>query len=396
MLLLARRLLARALALPTLAYVLWACGSSVRPSSAWFPPEGAVNIARVEGTRLFVSAATPDYPPVALLDGAVSPAEWKPGAGWETTFDGPLLRNRYFSPEQEVLDEPFEWEGLRRDFRAGKMHAALAWALFEFPKPRTISAVAVHTVNTSDLPANRFGVRDLLVEYYDQPTDRWMKVVPFDSRFGADNTVEENTRAHIAIAFHPVRTTHLRLAVRWTNDAEKTRSFTVMGRREEYARATVRIAEVEVFGTPEEGDVNASVAEEQFPEDALTDRAETSAPPTTDEQAALQTVVAYAEAYAQHDVDALMQTISDTYLSDGETRQAFERRMRLTFSEFPYVVFEFGAPALHELEQTRATASLGYRLRLTPRLRQESVGTLTFALAKVGDAWRIEHIRSSR
>jgi len=224
-------------------------------------PSNLINLARTEGTRLYVPSASEDYPPIALVDGVQKVDAWQRGAGWELAFDGAFLRNRLFEPSRDVtVQEPLEWLGLRRDFRGGKEYSALGWVIFELPGKRTLNGVVLYSVDTPEYPAGRFGVRDILVEVWDEPTDRWVRVVPIGGSATKQNTVEGNRSAKIHVPFQPVRSDLIRIAIRWTNDAVKTRSLTVMGRLEEYVKATVRLTEIEVYGIPESGDVLAEVA----------------------------------------------------------------------------------------------------------------------------------------
>ncbi|MEO2004929.1 MAG: hypothetical protein ABGY41_12610, partial [Candidatus Poribacteria bacterium] len=130
------------------------------------------------------------------MDGLTTVDEWRPGAGWELSFDGAFARDRYFDPDTDLTSsEPIEWEGLRREHRQGKEHAALAWILLELTRQRVVESVTVHSVDTVELPAARYGVRDVLVQYWDSATGRWLPVVLEDGETPTRHTVTANVLA---------------------------------------------------------------------------------------------------------------------------------------------------------------------------------------------------------
>ena len=364
------------------------------PSIPLGPPPKTVNLARVRGTRLIVPSATADYPPQTLVDGITEVDSWKPGAGWQLTFDGPLLRNRYFSADTDMnVDEPIEWEGLRRDYRQGKEYSALGWILFEFQEPHVIRAVSLHSVDTEEYPADRFGVQDVFIQYWDEPTGRWLPTVPREGPRSKSNTVFNNKQAHLRVEFHPIRTGLLRIAIRWTNDTKRVRSFTVMGRREEYVKGTIRLVEVEVFGEPLEGDELTTQTTQRLPE-----RSERAGMPSAEDvgpEAALQVVWAYADAYAGHDLDRLMETIAPTYDADGEDAEALRERMEQTFREFPDYLFRLSEPVVERFDGGTAIISTHFWLQLNPLLPRAAEGRMTFTLIRMGDRWRIQRIEAS-
>lgn len=377
-----------------LLFAVWGCAATIpyptpNITSQEHLPMNLVNLARTEGTRLYVPSASEDYPPRALVDGVRRVDVWERGSGWELVFDGAFLRNRLFKPENDpTIQEPLEWLGLRRDFRNGKEYSAFGWILLQLPGKRTLHEVVLYSVDTPEYPATRFGVRDVLVEVWDEPTDRWVRVVPLGGNATNWNSVEDNVQAELRIRFQPVRSDLVRVAIRWTNEAEKTQSFTVMGRREEYAKATIRLTEVELYGVPEPGDTLADVVRQHLPEVP----SETSQKEATD--AVLTAVRQYLNAFADHDLETLMNTIAPTYFGEGENREKLRQRLHSTFEEFPYYLFTYTPPRIEQLNPDSATVVSEYSLQLSPLVPRKAQGSLVFTLLKVGDTWMIQEIRT--
>ena len=359
------------------------------------PETPQINLSRVRGTQMIVPSATADYPPLTLVDGVTEVDVWEPDAGWELAFDGGFARDRYFDPATDAsVDEPVEWEGLRRDFRQGKEQSALAWILFQFARERVVESVTLHSVDTDEYPARDYGVRDVLVQYWDSATQRWMSVVLADGGTPTHHTVTANPLGRLDIDFHPVRSDLVRVAVRWTNDAVKKRSFTVMGRREEYVAATVRLVEVEVYGDRADDDELAETVRQSLPEANAAPGAAAEPRTPGESDAIMATVLTYVEAYAQRDLDLLVQTISPQYLSDGEDADGLAERMARTFEEFGHFLFRVTDAHVERSDDSTAVVSARYWLQLNPLLARSTEGTLTFGLTRVGESWLISEMHA--
>jgi len=114
-------------------------------------------------------------------------------------------------------------------------------------------------------------------------------------------------------------------------------------------------------------------------------------PPTENPtEKALDVVRTYLNAFADHDLDRLMETIAPTYSSEGEDREGLRRRLRDTFDEFPYYLFTYSPPRVDQIGPNTVSVVADYSLRLSPLLPRTATGTLVFVLTKVGDAWRIQ------
>ncbi|MBM3214965.1 hypothetical protein FJZ36_08630 [Candidatus Poribacteria bacterium] len=350
----------------------------------------ATNLARLEGNRLYVPAAVEGFGPLALVDGVTAPSEWEPGSGWQVEFTGALLRNRVFDPsDHDAAEEPVEWMGLRRNFRGGKEYSCLGWVILEMSRPRVVTGIVLHSVDTAEFPASKFGVRDVLVECWDAATDRWMRAIPVGGPDSRWNTVEEATAPRIAVPFQPVRTDLVRVAIRWTNASTRTRSLTVMGRREEYASGTIRLTELEVLGPAEPDDVVAVAASERVPETPSDLEHQSAEQRRADESLAATTVSAYMRAYEEHDIVALAATLDASFQSGEDDRTAFLERTEETFRAFPYFLFRYEPPAIERVTADEASAVVNYSLRLSPLVPRTATGSLVFRLARTGDQWKI-------
>ena len=216
------------------------CGSQ---TALFQPAPRLVNLARLPGTTVAVSSWEEGFDPAVLTDCVVSAEEWSPAVGWESPFEGALERRRLFNIETDAnaAAEPFEWLGLRRNYRLGKEYAAVGWVLISFEKPRKAARVVLHSVDTERYPATRFGVRDVLVQYWDAAQSRWIDA----------GETRGNRRPELAVSFDPVETQYLRAAVLWVNGSEKKGAFRAQGRHEFYISGTIRLHEVEAYGIAE-------------------------------------------------------------------------------------------------------------------------------------------------
>jgi len=355
------------------------------------PERPQINLSRVKGTQMIVPTATADYPPLTLVDGVTEVDVWAPGAGWELLYDGAFVRDGYFDAETDLTAvEPTEWEGLRRDYRQGKEQSALAWVLFQLARERVVESVTLYSVDTAEFPAAAHSVRDVLIQYWDSATARWVPVVLETGDTPTRHTVTANTSAKLDVDFHSVRTDLIRVAVRWTNDTVRKRSFTVLGVREVYVEGAVRLTEVEVYGEREDDDVLADTVRQRLPEESDgTDGADVSA-----SDAIMATVMAYVEAYATRDLDRLMLTISPDYLGEGEDHAALRKRLAGTFEEFSHFLFRLQDANIDSRDGDTAIVSARYWLQLNPVLARSTEGSLTFVLANIGDQWLIREIRA--
>ncbi|MDE0020791.1 MAG: hypothetical protein OXT69_05375 [Candidatus Poribacteria bacterium] len=217
------------------------CGSQ---TALFQPAPRLVNLARLPGTTVDVSSWEEGFDPTVLTDGVVSAEEWSPAVGWESTFDGALERRRLFNVEVDAAaaGEPFEWKGLRRNYRLGKEYAAFGWVLIRFDKPRKAARVVLHSVNTERYPATRFGIRDVLVQYWDDAQRLWVNA----------GEARGNQLPRLAVSFDPVETQYLRAAALWVNGSQKQDAFRAYGRYEFYVTGTIRLHEVEAYGIAED------------------------------------------------------------------------------------------------------------------------------------------------
>ncbi len=217
------------------------CGSQ---TALFQPPPQLVNLTLLPGTTVAVSSWEEGFDPAALTDGVVSAEEWSPAAGWEWVFDGALERRRLFNVEIDAnaAAEPFEWRGLRRNYRLGKEYAAFGWVMIRFDQPRKAARVVLHSVDTERYPATRFGVRDVLVQYWDDAQSVWVNA----------GETRGNRLPRLAVSFDPVETQYLRAAVLWVNGSQKQDVFRAYGRHEFYVKGTIRLHEVEAYGIAED------------------------------------------------------------------------------------------------------------------------------------------------
>ena len=167
-----------------------------------------------------------------------------------------------------------------------------------------------------------------------------------------------------------------------------------MGRREEYVAATVRLVEVEVYGDRADDDELAETVRQSLPEANAAPGAAAEPRTPGESDAIMATVLTYVEAYAQRDLDLLVQTISPQYLSDGEDADGLAERMARTFEEFGHFLFRVTDAHVERSDDSTAVVSARYWMQLNPLLARSTEGTLTFGLTRVGESWLISEMHA--
>jgi len=245
-----------------------------------------VNYALTEnGAKIYVSEDNPDHPASTLNNGITSSENWHLGEGWESHFDGRFSYGRYGGYDENwlraqweetmryegrrpsdirtdpgsIIEEDYKWRGLRSTYA----YYAMGWVVVELPEPKRINRVIVYTVDSEKLPAKEYGVRDVLVQYWSMRAKSWQNVDRYGKKIGQkDNSIRDNVDQKIVFRFKPVETDKVRVAIRWTNDTEKSK----LGfyRSIVHAKGTVRLTEIEIYGTekkPEEPREDAELKE---------------------------------------------------------------------------------------------------------------------------------------
>jgi ketosteroid isomerase-like protein len=427
-----------------------------------------INYALPEnGGKVIVSGDNPSHPASTLTNGITSSEKWDSGEGWETTFEGPFQRGVYYEygrdawlsglfgrggggfggargnpnqqrprPQLGVVETDPMWRGLRGNsfYAGGEVQTALAVAVVEFPEEKQIGRVVVYTVDSEKYPADEYGVSDLLLQYWAESGRSWFNVDRYGKAVGQKHdSILNNKSGRIVFRFKPVKTDKIRLAIRWTNDTEMYKA----GLGSHYAKGTVRLTEIEVYGfekktsdpqnvnvaatgrsplqmTPQQPqekvnqlEVAESESESESVEAPEPDPLETTLEEietekvkksVVDDRSSIKELIGvYEQAYKNRDLETFVSTISPNYARDGENFQQLRSRMEKLFAKYDRVDFTLNE-VLVDQNGELATVAANYSAKLeegkNPPL--ELSGRLFFKLSKEKDGWKIVRIDTQR
>ncbi|HIE29728.1 TPA: hypothetical protein EYP66_20865 [Candidatus Poribacteria bacterium] len=392
-----------------------------------------VNYALSEnGTVILVSEDNPNHPVSTLNNGIISSEDWDNGEGWESHFDGRYDLGRYFeygsnawaaamafearerermlsgdrSTRTQVNPEDFEeeddnWRGLRGNSAfGGRIYSSMGWVVFEFPEEKLVNRVIVYTIDSEKYPAKKYGVNHLRLQYWTPQAKGWQNVERFGKGKGQQfDSIRDIRTGKITFRFKPVRTSKIRLVILWTNDSKRYKFGYFR-----YARGTIRLVEVEIYGTEskEEAGAIASADElelSQLLEETKTDESSERVPTLEDVQtnAVEATIRSYERAYRNKDLKNLMSTISAEYFRDGETYQQLESKMQNLFHGYEDIDFTLQGLRVERTEQD-AEVEANYYLKLYSDGVQDSAysGKLFFNLSNTNGMWKITQISTKR
>ena len=340
------------------------------------------------GGKLFVSKDNPKHPASTLNNRNTHSEDWDAGEGWESVFDEAYWYGRYFGYglyDNIFGSEDYKWRGLR-DFRY--IQSAMGWVIIEFPSEKLINRVDVYTIDSKKYPAKKYGVNHLMLQYWTPQAKGWQVVQRFGKGKGQQfDSIRDINTGKVVFRFKPVKTSKVRLAVLWTNDAEKE-----PGNWPKYAEGTIRLIELEVYGFEKmKGEIPVSKAEVTKPEELFLTE-ETS----NGQSAAIETIVRnYEQAYRDKDIAEFMKNISPDYNRRGETYQELEAKMSELFKKYENINFSLGKLKISQNVQ-KATAEAKYSLRLEKTGGESSsyAGKLIFKLSISDGDWRIFCVES--
>jgi flagellar hook-associated protein 2 len=148
------------------------------------------NVASAKsGATINASSEMDGFPASSLIDGQTTVSSWGAGSGWSSG----------------VADSP-------------------GWVEIQFASMKTIDSMNIYTVHTPEMPAGKYGARDVSVEYWDIATSDWKSLTGYSN----------NDLSLVGLDFSPVTTNKIRVNVTGVNGDDT---------QNDYARLT----EVEVF-----------------------------------------------------------------------------------------------------------------------------------------------------
>jgi len=361
--------------------------------------KGLVNLALASnGTRFIVSKANPDHPAHTLNNGITSSENWDQGEGWESKYEGRFSRGGYVYREDDPrLDEmrrsgdaqDFDpddpaWRGLRAQTTwGGGISTALGWVIIEFPEQKMVNRVVIHTIDSAEYPAAKFGVSDVQLQYWTHVVDSWKVVERFGKGKGqAGNSIRNSKSRVITFRFQPVKTSKLRLIIRWTNDSRQYNRGNYT-----YSSGTIRLLEIEAYGyeKDEQAEAEAEVVAASVIQDA-------------NEIAEIEIIVDnYVDGYNRQKTDMLMSSISPDYSKDEEKYPDLKKRMESVFEGYEHTGLELKNLEI-ELTDGGAKATSTYTAQYegaadgSPPVTAS--GILIFRLSDATGQWKITRIDS--
>lgn len=382
-------------------YLIFLAGCAKSSSLVDFVKEGGletsglVNLAlAANGARVTVSNDNQDHPAATLINGITSSENWSQGEGWETSYEGRFARGGYlaygvedpYMAEERGLNESFDsgdssWRGLRLETSRGTVNSALGWVIIDFPEEKTVNRAIIHTIDSEEYPAEKFGVSDLMLQYWAKQVNSWAVVERLGKSIGqAGNAIHDNKSGVITIRFQPVETSRMRLVIRWTNDSKRyTRGYYT------YSNGTIRLLEIEIYGYE-----RTEVSEEEV----------TAATEIKDANkiAEIEIVIDnYVDGYNRRNADMLMSSISPDYSRDGETYSDLRKRMESIFADYQRVELKLQNLDI-KLSDKGATATSSYSSEYQAiggkSATIKASGALIFELSEATGNWKITRIDS--
>ena len=355
--------------------------------------KGLVNLALADnGANITVSEDNQEHPASTLNNGITSSQNWNQGEGWETGYEGRFSRGGYagygvedpYLAEERGLDERIDtgdtsWRGLRTQTRSGRdVSAALGWVIIEFPEKKMVNRAVIHTIDSAEYPAEKFGVSDVALQYWNDIVNTWASVERLGKGRGqTTNAIHGNKSGVITFRFEPVEAAKMRAVIRWTNDSKERRRGYYM-----HTKGTVRLLEIEVYGYEEE-EVDEEAIAVAVTQDA-------------NEIAGIKVIIDnYVDGYNRRNIDVLMSSVSQDYLKDGETYSGLWKRMESVLAQYEQVKLDL-ADVQVILTEKGATATSTYSAHYWTSANEslEAAGVLILQFSKATGNWRITRIDS--
>ena len=410
-----------------------------------------VNYARPEnGATIFVSEENATHPASTLTNGIVGSENWDSGEGWEVKFEDAYAYGRYAGAGEnawfaeramlqqarlrgepvdtrqrvnprEFEDDDYKTRGTSVMGYGGSVSSAMGWVIIEQPEEKLITRVIVHTIDSEQYPAHRYGVRDFSVQFWASQAGGWQKVNRLNKKVGDQHdSIRNNKKGRVVVRFQPVKTSKIRLLIRWTNDSETYRKT----RYNRYVRGTIRLTEIEIYGLEKRDEIAAtsSIAtdeDERMLDELLMERStavisEIPPEPSIDEMdgtarpAAKATVFnpdsevesvirAYESAYKNRDLPTIMETISRTYSRGNEDYAKLKKKMQSLFEIYTQLEIQLQRLRIDVIPPTATVASDYSIVLASVDSPSTSVsGKLFFTLKQSNNEWKITRIDTQK
>jgi ketosteroid isomerase-like protein len=328
-----------------------------------------------------------------------------------------LLSDNRRNTRTQINPEDFEeeddnWRGLRgNSMYGGSVQSAMGWVVFEFPEEKLVNRVIVYTIDSEKYPAKKYGVNHIRLQYWTPQAKGWQNVRRFGKGKGQQfDSIRDIETGKVIFRFEPVKTSKLRLVILWTNDSERYKLGYF-----QYARGTIRLVEVEIYGLEKRKEPGTVVSADESElskllEETKPDESDKRVVPSVDVQTNHKpkslvseantveaTIRSYERAYQNKDLASLMSTISLDYFRDGETYQQLESKMQNLFHSYENIDFTLQRLNIEQTAQdAKVEANYSLRLEGSGVKANPYSGKLFFNLSNTNGRWKITQISTKR
>ena len=179
---------------------------------------------------VLTSMATPGHDAESTINGITSSGYWDKGEGWEVQFERLHADQIFLNPFDDQI--PGETRGC-------------AWIEVHFPEPKRVNRIVIHTLNSTEYPASRYGIYSGVLRVWREK--RWETLGRIKN-----GKIEYTTQASygkpaggkIEFRFSPMTITKVQFVVYRSNDrrvVERTFGGVI-------EMSTARIVEIEATG----------------------------------------------------------------------------------------------------------------------------------------------------
>lgn len=176
------------------------------------------------------STSTPGHDAATAINGIASSENWDKGEGWEVQFERIHGYNPFLNPFDDNI--PGESQGC-------------AWIEVHFPEPKRVNRIVIHTLDSSEYPASKFGIYSGLLRVWREK--RWEtlgRIKTGKIEYRTQASYGKPAGGKIEFRFSPMKITKVQFVVYRSNDRKVVdRTFGSV-----IEKSTARIVEIEVTG----------------------------------------------------------------------------------------------------------------------------------------------------
>ena len=177
------------------------------------------------GATVVASMSMPGHEAETTINGITSSEDWDKGEGWGVQFDWKNCSTCFEGPVAGTLGG--------------------AWIEVHFPKPERVNRIVIHTLDSSDYPASRYGIYSGVLRVWREK--RWEtlgRIKKGKIEYRTQASYGKPAGGKIEFRFSPITIAKVRFDVYRSNDRKIVGRTFGIGIEE----STARIVEIEVTG----------------------------------------------------------------------------------------------------------------------------------------------------